>query len=239
MLIGVVVLCVLWQILGQTNALGPSFPSLTTVFGTLFAPAQSALFLNAASATAFSACIGLLVGGGAGVVIAGLRQTLISTRPGFDRLAALLHAIPYIAIAPVAIIVFGREQAPAAVASLACFFPVYAGSTVAFAAAAQRHQDLFTVLGSSRMARLVKLDLPAAIPGMADALKLAAPSAVLGAVVGEWFGAPNGVGLLILSSAQNYNIPLLWSAAILSTVMAIIGFALFAVLQHAAMRRFT
>lgn len=238
-LIGAAVLCALWQIIGQTKLLGLSFPSLTTVVGALFAPSRAPLFLGAISATAFSACLGLLIGGIAGLFLAGGRQTLKSTRPGLDRLAALIHAIPHIAIAPVMIIVFGRESAPIAVASIAAFFPVYAASTTAFAAAAQSHQDLFSVLGSSRLNRLLRLDLPTAVPGLAEALKLAAPSAVLGAVVGEWFGAPRGVGLLILSSAENYDVPLLWAAALLSTFMALVVFGFFAFLQQAAIRSFT
>ncbi|MCE4025505.1 ABC transporter permease subunit [Microbacterium sp. Au-Mic1] len=239
MLAGALVLCGLWQVVGQTGALGPSFPALSQVGVTLLAPGYSALFLGAIGSTTLSACLGLVIGGGMAVVVAGVRQTLTSTRPGLDRLAALIHAIPFIAIAPVMIIVFGRETAPTAVAALASFFPVYAGSTVAFAAAPQSHEDLFTILGGSRMARFTRLHVLTALPGLAGALKLAAPSAVLGAVIGEWFGAPQGIGLLILSSAQNYNVPLLWAAAVLSTLMAMVGFVLFAAVQSLAIRRFT
>lgn len=235
---GVVILCVLWELLGRLQLLGPAFPALSTVLETLLAPSRSSLFMGAISATALSAALGLVIGGGLGALIAAARQTLISTRPGLDRFAALVHAIPQVAIAPVMIVLVGRENAPIAVASIAAFFPAYAASTRAFAAAAQTYQDLFTVLGSSRSARLMRLDLPAALPGLADALKLAAPGAVLGAVLGEWFGAPRGVGLIILSSSQNFDISLLWAAALLSTVMAMVGFGIFALLQQAATRRF-
>ncbi|MCZ9884927.1 ABC transporter permease [Arthrobacter sp. B2a2-09] len=236
---GAVILCALWEVLGQTKVLGPSLPALSTVLGTLFAPNRAKLFTTAISATALSAALGLLIGGGSGALIAGARQTISWTRPGLDRFAALIHAIPQVAIAPVMVIVFGRAGSPIAVAAIAAFFPAYAASTRAFAAAAQSHQDLFTVLGSSRSARLLRLDLPAALPGLADALKLAAPGAVLGAVLGEWFGAPKGVGILILSSSQNYDIPLLWAGALVSTLMALVGFGVFAAVQNAATRRLT
>lgn len=234
-----VVLCALWQIVGQLGLLGPSFPALTTVAGLFLSPARTPLLLDAIAATSASAVAGLTIGAAIGMSIAGVRQALPVTRMGLDRLAALMHAVPQIAIAPVMIIVFGREGAPIAVASVASFFFVYAGSTVAFATATQTHQDLFSVLGSKRADRFLRLEVPAATPGLADALKLAAPSAVLGAVIGEWFGAPRGVGLLILSSAYNYDIPLLWAAAILSALMAMVGFALFAAIQHVAARRLT
>lgn len=238
-LLGALALCVLWQVIGQSAVLGPSLPSLTQVASTLMSPVNSELFIAAIGATSLSALVGLIIGGGLAVIVAGVRQTLGSTRLGLDRLAALIHAIPYIAVAPVMIIVVGRDTAPTAVAALASFFPVYAGSTVAFAAAPQAHEDLFSILGSSRAARFKMLHAPTAVPGLAGALKLAAPSAVLGAVIGEWFGAPRGIGLLILSSAQNYNVSLLWAAAALSTLLAMVGFAFFAVVQSAAVRRFT
>ncbi|MFK4805046.1 ABC transporter permease [Microbacterium sp. ZW CA_36] len=235
---GAIILCIGWELLGRFQVFGPAFPALSTVVATIFAPFRANLLLGAVGATATSALLGLIIGGGLGVVIAAARQALLVTRPGLDRFAAVIHAIPQVAIAPVMIVLVGRENAPVAVSAIAAFFPAYAAATRAFAAATAATQDLFSVLGSSRGDRLLRLELPAAIPGLADALKLAAPGAVLGAVLGEWFGAPRGVGLIILSSSQNYDIPLLWAGALLSTLMAMVGFGVFALLQQMATRRF-
>lgn len=237
--LGAVLLLVLWEVTGRLQLLGMSFPAFTTVVAELFAPHRRVLFGGAIGATASSAALGMLIGGGSGILIAATRQAIRITRPGLDRLAATIHAIPQIGIAPVLIIIFGRSDAPIAVSSIAAFFPAYAAATRAFASAAAAHHDLFTVLGSSRVHRLVRLEFPAALPGLADAARLAAPGAVLGAVLGEWFGAPRGVGLLILSSSQNYDIPLLWASATISALLAMIGFAVFTALQVAAARRFS
>ncbi len=236
---GAVILCVVWELIGHFAILGPAFPALSTVVGTIFAPFRAGLLLGAVGATASSALFGLLIGGGLGVAIAAVRQALLITQPGLDRFAAVIHALPQVAIAPVMIVLVGRENAPIAVSSIAAFFPAYAAATRALAAATATTQDLFSVLGSSRADRLLRLELPAALPGLADALKLAAPGAVLGAVLGEWFGAPRGIGLIILSSSQNYDIPLLWAGALLSTLMAMVGFGVFALLQQVAIRRFS
>lgn len=238
MAIVVLALLIAWEVIGRFQLLGPTFPPLTSVLSVLVSPLRRGLFLEATAATARSAALGMVIGSGIAIAVAGTRQSVAATRTGLDRLAALIHAIPQIAIAPVLVIVFGRDNAPLAVASIAAFFPAYAASTRAFAAAQGAHHDLFTVLGGSRLARLRRLEFPAALPGLTDALRLAAPGAVLGSVLGEWFGAPRGIGLLILSSSQNYDIPLLWAAAVLSTLLAMIGFGLFTVLQRAAARRF-
>jgi len=236
--VGAVVLIGLWELIGRTQFFGMTFPPLSEVFATLLSGQRQRLFTTAIGATASSAALGLLIGGGCAILIAATRQTLTPTRPGLDRFAAAIHAIPQIGIAPVLVIVLGRENAPVAVASIATFFPAYAAATLAFSAAAAAHQDLFTALGSNRMDRLLRLELPAALPGLFDALRLAAPGAVLGAVLGEWFGAPRGIGLIILSSSQNFDIPVLWASAVLATLMAMIGFGFFTMVQRAAARRF-
>jgi len=236
--IGAIVLVALWEIIGRTQFFGTTFPPLSKVYEVLASGQRQRLFLTAIGATASSAGLGLLIGGGIAILFAATRQAVLVTRPGLDRLAAAIHAIPQIGIAPVMIIILGRENAPIAVACIATFFPAYAAATRAFSAAASAHQDLFTALGSSRMDRLTRLELPAALPGLFDALRLAAPGAVLGAVLGEWFGAPRGVGLIILSSSQNFDIPMLWAAAVLATLMAMIGFGFFTIVQKAAARRF-
>jgi ABC-type nitrate/sulfonate/bicarbonate transport system permease component len=238
MLISALCLLAIWEIVGRTQLLETAFPPLTTVLETLASPARRSLLTGAVLATTGSAVGGLVIGAGLGCGIAATRQAIKALRPGLDRLSATINAVPHVAIAPVMIILFGRGGAPMAVAAIAAFFPAYAAATRAFAASSSAHQDLFTVLGSTRVSRLSRLELPAALPGLADALRLAAPGAVLGAVLGEWFGAPRGIGLVIITASQNYDIPLLWAAAVLSTAMAMIGYLIFTVLQSAAARRF-
>lgn len=235
---GAILMCSLWEVFGRTHFFGPTFPPLSEVMGVLFSERRHRLFSDAIAATARSAGLGLVIGGGIGIAIAAMRQIVQHTRPGLDRLAAAIHATPQIGIAPVMVIILGREHAPIAVASIAAFFPAYAAATRAFNVAATSHQDLFTALGSNRVDRLFRLELLAAFPGLADALRLAAPGAVLGSVLGEWFGAPRGVGLIILSSSQNYDISLLWASAVLATLMSMVGFAFFSLLQKAAVSRF-
>jgi len=77
-----------------------------------------------------------------------------------------------------------------------------------------------------------------ALPAFADGLRLAAPAAVLGAILGEWFGAPRGIGILIVSSMQNFQIRQLWAAALLAAVVSMIAFALFGALERFVVSRF-
>src|SRR5690606_1434878 len=136
------------------------------------------------------------------------------------QLATILHAMPVIALAPLFIVTLGRERTPVAIAALAAGFAMFVAATAAVESAKPAHHDVFTALGTGRVRRFVSLQLPAALPGLADGLRLAAPAAILGAVLGEWFGAPRGLGVLIVSAMQNFQIELLWAAALLAATMS-------------------
>jgi NitT/TauT family transport system permease protein len=235
---GTVLLVLLWQVIGKYNYFGPAWPPLSQVVDDLTGSGREAI-LSGLRATASSAGEGLIIGVGAALTIAFLHQIVRLTRPGLDRASAALHAIPAIGIAPVLVLVLGRTSAPAAVAAVGTIFPVYVTVTAALDSVQAAHSDLFRVLGGGSWQRLQRLQLPTVAPGLLDALRLAAPAAVLGAVLGEWFGAPRGLGIIILSSSQNYQIVQMWAAALATTLLSLVAFAAASVLQIAAKRRFT
>ena len=139
--------------------------------------------------------------------------------------------MPVIALAPLFIVTLGRERTPTAIAALAAGFAMFVAATAAVESARPLQQDLFTRPRRGTAASASRsLQLPAAIPGLADGLRLAAPAAILGAVLGEWFGAPRGLGVLIVSAMQNYQIELLWAAALLAACMSMVAFGLFTLL---------
>jgi len=76
------------------------------------------------------------------------------------------------------------------------------------------------------------------MPAFIDGLRLAAPGAVLGAVLGEWFGAPRGLGVLIISSLQNVRIPQLWAAALLCVFCSLLAYVMLSMVHRWAQRRY-
>lgn len=236
---GAVLLLVLWEVVGRTGLLSDGFAPLSDVVRTLTDAKASAVFGSALLATSRSALGAFGIGGGFGLLLAALGQTVAPVRDGVDRLAITMHAIPHIGVAPVLVVTVGTVGAPMTLGAIAAYFPAYVAATRAFSSAGPTLRDLFTVFGSRPLGQLVRLHLPAAVPGLCDALRLAAPGAVVGTVVGEWFGSPEGIGLIIVSSTQNYQIDQLWAAALVATLMAMVGFSVFSLLQNAARRRFT
>ena len=142
-------------------------------------------------------------------------------RPGLDRLAVLVNATPPIAVGPILIVVFSRDQTPAALAGIQVFFLFYIAASSGLAAASPELRRVMTGFGADAWKRLVHLELPAALPHLASGLKAAVSASFLGAILGEWFGAPQGLGLVILNAMQNFQILLMWAAVVVAAVMSL------------------
>ncbi len=54
----------------------------------------------------------------------------------------------------------------------------------------------------------------------------------------EWFGAPRGIGILIINAMQNFQINLLWSAVLLAAMVSLFFFGLLTLLERAVYRWF-
>ncbi|MGC4934729.1 ABC transporter permease [Gordonia sp. DT30] len=236
---GCVLLLAAVEIVGKTQVAGKAWPPLSEIVDYAFSKPGWKLIRSNAIDTLTSAAKGFVLGAVVAVIGAALGLIIPVLRPGFDRLAALLNAIPTIALAPLLITTVGRTNTPVVIAALSVGFVTFVATTAGLADADGRHQDLFSVMGSSRWQRLRRLEYPHAVPALLDGLTLAAPAAILGATIGEWFGAPKGLGLIIVSAMQNYQMTLLWSAALAATVMSLVAYLVFVQIQRIGMRRFT
>ncbi len=219
--LGIALFLLAWQVIGQMGWLGLTWPPLDRVLETLVDPARYGLFERALLATVRSAAIGYAAGLGLGLLLAAGTHLLPAIKPGADRMAAVVNAIPGVALGPILIVTVSQEATPASLAT-----------------ASPAHHDVFAVLGASRWTRLCRLEAPAALPALASGMKLSITAAVLGAILGEWFGAPRGLGIVIVNAMQNFQIPLLWAAVLLATGVALVLFGLASGLERAAYRRF-
>jgi NitT/TauT family transport system permease protein len=236
--LGIGMFLLLWQIIGVYRLAGLTWPPLTEVIDTLTDPDRTGVFLRGAKSTFSSAAAGFALGSVLGLAVATGVHLAPPLRLGVDRLASVVNALPGIALGPILIVTLGPAAAPVALATISVFFLTYVAARAGLAAAAQANQDLFTVLGAPRAQRLMRLELPAALPIIASGVRLSLGAAMIGAVLGEWFGAPHGLGLIVIGAMQNFQIPLLWCAVLLIAAASIVVYAAATVLEAAAYRTF-
>ena len=173
------------------------------------------------------AFIGLLIAIVLGVGLAVLMsQAKWIERSLFPYLVAL-QAIPILAFVPLLAVFFGFNfKARVIVCVIISLFPIVSNTLFGLLSADAGAHDLFTLRKASRVTRLVKLQMPAALPATFAGLRIAAGLSVIGSVVGDTFfrqGKP-GIGILIDNFRSRLQNEAMYGAVI---VAALIGIAVF------------
>ncbi|HEY8986297.1 MAG TPA: ABC transporter permease subunit [Streptomyces sp.] len=236
--VGTLLLIAAWEAIGRGRLAGAGWPPLTAVVDYADQPQIRDLLLRSLSATAASALSGLVAGALAALLLAVLGVLLPVLQPGLDRLVTVINALPLIALGPLFVSTVGSDGTATVVAALASGFAVFVAATAGLAAAPRVHRDLLTTLGAGRRRQLRHLQLPYAVPLLLDGLAQAAPAAVLGAVIGEWFGADRGLGVLLVGAMQNVQTELLWSAGLVTTLLSLLAYAVVGACRTAVHGRF-
>jgi ABC-type nitrate/sulfonate/bicarbonate transport system permease component len=237
--VAIALLLGLWEVGGQTGVLGSEWPPLSTVIKFYGQPGNPSLLETALVTTVREAALGYLVGAGVATLAASVGSLVPWLRSPIESMSAALNSVPWIMLGPLFVLVLPQSVGPVAIAALAAFFYIFVAVSTGLTAAAAAHHDLLSVLGASRRSRFRQLQLPAALPEVVDGLRLAAPAALIGAIFGEWFGAQTGLGVLLITSMQNYRIELLWAAALLGVVVSLLAYGGLSALRWAVWRRFT
>ena len=139
------------------------------------------------------------------------------------------QVVPKIAVAPLFVVWLGFGPEPKIlVAILIAFFPVVISGVAGFRSVDPELLELSATMGASSLKTFRKIRFPAALPHIFSGLKVAATLAVVGAVVGEFVGANEGLGFILLYANGNLNGPLLFAGLI---IMTLIGIVLFLIIE--------
>ena len=148
-----------------------------------------------------------------------------------------LQAIPVIAAAPLlAILIGGGSPLRMLITALACQFPMLVGLMQGLCAADSQQRELLHVLAASRADSWRYLLFPAALPMVFAGLKIAAPSAILGAITAEWAGADRGVGAIMLNALFSFDVVKVWLSVLLTCILAAGAYGFWAFLESRFLR---
>jgi putative hydroxymethylpyrimidine transport system permease protein len=227
-------LCLLWQALVAATAL-PAYilPTPTRVFAALVERADFLLYH--ALLTLTEIVLGMLSGVVLGVASALTLASVPAARRWLLPVLVVSQAIPVFALAPLLVLWLGYGMASkVAMATLIIYFPVTSAFYDGLRHTERGWLDLAQVMGAPPSRTLLLLRVPAALPGFASGLRVAAAVAPIGAVIGEWVGASAGLGYIMLQANARMQIDVMFAALLVLGVMAV---ALYYGLD-AALRRF-
>jgi len=228
-------LIVIWSAIVAINDIPPYIlPSplavvqaLVTDWGTLW-PA-----MMITSKITFMA-LGLALVGGVGFAIFLVQSKWVEL--AFYPIAVVLQVTPIIAIAPLILIYTPTTQVALLIcAFLVAFFPILSNMVQGLKSVDHNLLNLFDLYGASRWQTLLYLKLPASLPYFMAGLRIGGGLALIAAVVAEFAagsaGAQSGLAFRLLESQFRLNIPRLFAALIL---LSLLGIAIFAVTTFVA-----
>lgn len=229
----------LWGGLVKALSLNPIIaPGPIDVFRYLFvdsgAAAARATLLRALGQTLPVAGLGLAVGLAAAFVLAAAAVLVPRLTKAVLPVALVLQATPLVALAPLALLLFGRQTTAAtALAVVIVFFPGFVLLSQGLAQVPKAAIEIVSVYGGGRLRSLLLVSLPYSTPYMFAAAKLVAPRALLGVMVAEWLLTGKGLGNLLDFSRAMLDYGMVWSGAVASVAVAVVVYAAIVLLERA------
>jgi NitT/TauT family transport system permease protein len=165
--------------------------------------------------------IGALVGAGAGFALGRSRFASRVLEPYI----LAIYSVPKIALAPLFVLVLGIGfQSKMGVVIMEVFFLVFFNTFAGVRGVNEEFVHLARIMGASRAQLIRRVIIPSALPSIIVGLKMGAPLAMVGAVIGEFIASNQGLGWLILYSGSNYDAAGLFaSIALLVVIVWVLG----------------
>jgi NitT/TauT family transport system permease protein len=187
--------------------------------------------------TAIEALSGFLLGNLSAIIIATVFVHKKSMEQAFFPVVVLINSIPVVAKAPILVLLLGNGMEPKiAIAALVCFFPTLVNMVRGLESISPQSLELMKVLSASKTEIFFKLRLLNSLPYLFSALKIAASTAVIGAIVGEWIGSTTGIGALIIQSTYNFDSAMLYATVIVGSAFSVTFFLTITLIERLVVR---
>lgn len=212
----------LWELV-SISGLVPSYmlPSPAAVCRALVSDLSTILFH--AKFTLLESFYGLLIG----IVLAFIFATVMDRFQVMDQafypIMIITQTIPTIAIAPILVLWMGFGMAPKiTLVVITTFFPITIGLLDGYKSVDPDAIRLMRAMGASRMQIFCHVKFPSALPQFFSGLKISASYAVVGAVVSEWLGGFNGLGVYMTRVKKAYAFDKMFAVIIFIVIISLL-----------------
>lgn len=219
-----IILMTSWEgLVRLTGIPGYILPPPSAVLNAFINGFLSGAFVPDLAVTAFETVTGFLIGSLLGLVIG----TVIVVFPLMERIiypyVVALQTVPKVAIAPLFVVWFGfGYTSKIVVVALVSLFPVLVNVIAGLRSVEQERLDLLGALSASRWQVFWYLRFPNSLPFLFAGLNTAVVLAIIGAIVGEFVGANQGIGFRILQANYNLDIAGVFSLFMVLSMMGLI-----------------
>lgn len=177
--------------------------------------------------------IALVVGGVGGYAIAHVHVLDLLATP----FIAASQAIPIVAVAPLLILLLQTGiLSKVVISAIIAVFPLLVATVAALRGVDRDLLDVARVFGASRARILFRVELPLATPTLLSGMKIGLALAITGATVGEFVSANSGLGFMINSAINNFEVATRYVALLTLVILSISLYGLFSSLERIVSR---
>ncbi len=225
----------LWQVLCSSGVL-PAYmlPSPVAVVSAFFGDLPN--LMTHAAVTLQEAAYGLMIGVVLAFVMAPLLDRFELLQKAFYPIMIITQTIPTIALAPVLVLWMGFGMAPKiTLVVITTFFPIAVGLLDGYKSVDPDTIRLMRAMGASRVQIFRHAQFPAALPQFFSGLKISASYAVVGAVISEWLGGFEGLGVYMTRSRKAYAFDRMFAVILLIVIISLLLMWLVNILRDISM----
>jgi NitT/TauT family transport system permease protein len=195
-------------------------------------------FITAGRITLIEALGGFAIGSAAAILVALALARWRSLGSAIMPYAIAANAVPIIAFAPITNNWFGAidPESKMAIAAIICFFPVFVNTLRGLTSVRPAQIELMRSYAAGDLQVFRRVRIPNALPYVFTGLKVATVLAMIGAIVGDYFGgSANSLGTKIRQSAGYFDFETAWAAIIVASVLGIAFYAAVALAERLTM----
>lgn len=194
---------------------------------------------SATGTTMWQAMLGYVVGTVLAVAVSIVFVLSRSVERAVMPIALALRSVPIVAMIPLLAYLFGRDLVGSMiVVAIIVWFPTLVFMTFGLRSLTKEQYDLLKALDASKWQYFLKARVPAALPSFFAAAKVAAPAAILGALINGWLTTGDGLGNLMLLSTTSSKYARLWAAVVVVTLLSMLLVALVTAVESVVLARF-
>ncbi len=208
-------------------------PPPSQVFESLLMQLESALFWRHLLVTSQEALLGFAIGVATALILGTAISQVSLLEKTLMPYVVMFQTVPKVALAPLFVVWFGFGLTSKVVmAAVISFFPMLINVIEGLRSAEADRVQMLTVFGASRTQIFRMVRLPSAMPFIFAGLDIGIVFAILGAVVGEFIGAQEGLGYLLLQTNYNFDIAGMFAVLVVLSLMGLIAHTLIRFIQR-------
>ena len=186
--------------------------------------------------TLYEAMLGFTIAILLSLILSILMDSFVIVKKAIYPLLIISQTIPIVALAPLFVIWFGFGLLPKIiVVILVCFFPIVISLLDGLQSVDQDILNLLKSMGASNMKIFVLVKFPNSMMSFFSGLRIAATYSILGAVIGEWLGGENGLGVYMMRVKHSYAMNKVFAVILIIVVLSILLFKIIDLIQYISM----